>query len=125
MDAEGYLWNPYGKTASSRRKVRLNSVAVEVIKRRMKAAKGLYLFPHKKDKDKPTLKVNNAHDRALEKSGVQPSVYTISGIHGPHALRRQARTSQHWRHCSVIRSSSWPSATFIPVRVIALKRSKA
>jgi hypothetical protein len=72
MDAEGYLWNPYGKTASSRRKVRLNSVAVEVIKRRMKAAKGLYLFPHKKTKNKPTLKVNNAHDRALEKSGVQP-----------------------------------------------------
>jgi integrase len=69
---EGYLWNPYGKTASSRRKVPLNSVAVEVIKRRMKAAKGLYLFPHKKDKNKPTLKVNTAHDRALEKSGVQP-----------------------------------------------------
>jgi len=53
MDAEGYLWNPYGKTASSRRKVRLNSVAVEVIKRRMKAAKGLYLFPTRRTKTNP------------------------------------------------------------------------
>src|SRR5262245_50579582 len=32
----------------------------------------MYLFPHKKDKNKPTLKVNNAHDRAVEKSGLQP-----------------------------------------------------
>src|SRR5262245_40284239 len=41
---EGYLWNPYGKTKAARRKVPLNPVALEIITKRMKAAKGMYLL---------------------------------------------------------------------------------
>src|SRR5262249_26901401 len=33
--------------------------------------KGVYLFPHRKDANKPILKVNNAHDRAVKKSNVR------------------------------------------------------
>src|SRR5262249_13084135 len=42
-----------------------------IIKRRTKEAKGVYLFPHRKDKDKPMLKVNNAHTTALKNSKVK------------------------------------------------------
>jgi integrase len=68
---DGYLWNPYGKTKAARRKVPLNPAALAIITKRMNAAKGPYLFPHKLDKNKPTLKVNNAHDAALKKSKVR------------------------------------------------------
>jgi integrase len=67
---EGYLWNPYGKTKAARRKVPLNSTALEIVKRRMKAAEGKYLFPHRYDNDRPVPKMNNAHDLALKKSNV-------------------------------------------------------
>lgn len=67
---DGYIYNPYGKTKAARRKVPLNTTALAVVKRRVQKAKGLYLFPHKKDKNKPMLKANNAHTRALEKSKV-------------------------------------------------------
>jgi len=36
---------------------------------------GQYLFPHRNDPNRPTLKVNNAHDRvieSLEKEGIAP-----------------------------------------------------
>jgi integrase len=67
----GYLFNPFGKTNAARRKVPLNVAALTILKKRLKAANGGYLFPHRKDDDKPILKVNNAHDRALKKSKVR------------------------------------------------------
>jgi len=68
---QSYLFSPYGKTKAAKRKIPLNSAALGIIKRRMEAAKGAYLFPHRKDADKPVLKVNNAHDRALRNSKVR------------------------------------------------------
>jgi len=68
---EGYLFNPYGKTKAARRRVPLNSIAVDIVKRRMEAAKGAFLFPHKSDKDRPMIKANNAHTRALKVSKVK------------------------------------------------------
>jgi integrase len=68
---QGYLFNPFGKTKAAKRKIPLNSGALAIITKRMKAAKGDYLFAHRKDPNRPTLKVNNAHDRALKKSKVR------------------------------------------------------
>jgi len=68
---QGFLFNPHGKTKAARRKIPLNSAAVEILKRRVKAAKGAYLFPHREDDDKPMLKVNNSHDRAVKSSRVR------------------------------------------------------
>lgn len=65
---EGYVFNPFGKTKAARRRVPLNPVAVVILKTRFEAAKGECIFPHRKDKDQPMLKVNNAHTTALKKS---------------------------------------------------------
>jgi integrase len=61
---------PYGKTKAARRRVPLNDAAAAILKTRLEAAKGECLFPHRKDKDEPMLKVNNAHTTALKKSKV-------------------------------------------------------
>jgi Phage integrase family len=68
---QGYLFNPFGKTKAAKRKIPLNEAAFAIVKRRVEAAEGVYLFPHRKDANKPMLKVNNAHDRALKKSKVR------------------------------------------------------
>jgi Phage integrase family/Phage integrase SAM-like domain len=47
------------------------SAWLAIIKRRMDAAKGVYLFAHRKDANRPTLKVSNAHTRALKQSTVR------------------------------------------------------
>jgi integrase len=68
---QGYVLNPYGKTKAARRRIPLNSVALAILKRRLQNPQGSpYLFPHRKDKSKPMLKVNNAHTAALAKSKV-------------------------------------------------------
>jgi integrase len=69
---QGYLFNPVGKTKAAKRKIPLNSIALAIVKRRMGDADGVYLFPHRKDADKPMLKVSNAHTRALKKCKVRP-----------------------------------------------------
>lgn len=38
----------------------------------MEKATGAYLFPHQTDPNQPIPKVNNAHSRALKRSGVPP-----------------------------------------------------
>jgi integrase len=67
----GYLYNPHGKTKAARREVPLNSLAAGILKRRLGRATGIYLFPHKMDKDKPMLKANNSHTKALKDSKVR------------------------------------------------------
>jgi len=66
-----YLFNPFGKTKAAKRKIPLTTSALAIIKRRTDEAKGEYLFPHRSDKDKPMLKVNNAHTTALKNSKVK------------------------------------------------------
>jgi len=68
----GYIFNPYGKTKAAKRRVNLTSRAREVCERRMAEAKGCYLFPHEKSPNHPMLKVNNAHQGAVRRSGVRP-----------------------------------------------------
>jgi hypothetical protein len=66
-----YLFNPYGKTKAAKRKVPLNASALAIATRRTEAASGAYLFPHRKNKNKPMLKVINAHSTALKNSKVE------------------------------------------------------
>src|SRR5205823_5783854 len=60
----GYVFIPFGKTRAARRRIPLTSSALRILKRRVEAAKGIYLFPHRKRPNKPMLKVNNAHEMA-------------------------------------------------------------
>jgi hypothetical protein len=62
-----YVQIQFGKTKAARRQVPLNAVASAILKARLESAKGVYLFPHRTDVDKPMLKVNNAHTTALRK----------------------------------------------------------
>lgn len=63
-----WYFNPFGKTKAARRKVPLNTVALDVVTRRLNEAEGLYLFPSPDDPNKPVLKLNNAHYGALKRS---------------------------------------------------------
>lgn len=69
---QAYLMVPFGKTKAARRRIPLTSTAVSILTRRVKDAKGKCLFAHRKDKDRPMLKVNDAHDTALKSSKVAP-----------------------------------------------------
>lgn len=66
--AQGFLFNPFGKTKAAQRKIRLTAAAASVLEARVRKAKGAYLFPHEKDVNKPMLKVNNAHDGAMKRT---------------------------------------------------------
>jgi hypothetical protein len=48
------LFNPFGKTKAAKRKIPLTAAALAIIKRRTQEAKGAYVFPHRRNKDKPT-----------------------------------------------------------------------
>ena len=50
------LFIPFGKTKAARRRLPLTSAAVDILKRRVQDAEGPYLFPHRKDPNKPMLK---------------------------------------------------------------------
>jgi integrase len=66
----GYLFNPYGKTKAAKRRIKLTTLAKSILERRAIARKGMYLFPHEDDPDRPVPRVNNAHDVALKHSGM-------------------------------------------------------
>lgn len=68
----GYIFNPYGKTKAAKRKVRLTVQAARVIAHRLSTCSGPYIFPHADDPNRPIPKVNNAHDRAVKRSGIRP-----------------------------------------------------
>jgi integrase len=84
---EGYLYNPFGKTKAARRKVPLNAAALAIIQRRVEAAKGTCIFPHKKDVNKPMLKVNNTHDRLLKKLKLKFRLYDFRHTWATRAMQ--------------------------------------
>jgi integrase len=71
---EGYVYNPYGKTKAAKRKVPLSDAACAVLRARLKGD-AVYLFRgranRKGERDRPIIKVNNAHYSALERSKVR------------------------------------------------------
>jgi integrase len=58
--AQGYLFNPFGKTKAARRKVPLTEKATGVLSRRLEKIKGDFVFPGRAT-DQPIVKVNAAH----------------------------------------------------------------
>lgn len=67
---ENIIFNPFGKTKAARRKIPLTRRAADLLKGRIEAASGPYLFPHKDDPAKPMIKANHAHYGALKRSGL-------------------------------------------------------
>jgi integrase len=63
---------PSGKTKFARRNVPLTEEAARILKRRLTKAKGPYLFPHRRDPDKPITTVRKAHQAALRKASIRP-----------------------------------------------------
>jgi integrase len=69
--AQGYLFNPYGKTKAAKRKVPLTDRAIELLERRITKIEGAYLFPGRGVGDQPLVKVNNAHTATVKRAAVR------------------------------------------------------
>jgi integrase len=69
---KGNVQVPRGKTAAARRLLRLTSTARDVLRGRCGASDSPYFFHCEGDTARPIPKVNNAHDRAVKLSKVDP-----------------------------------------------------
>jgi integrase len=70
--AHGYVFVPTGKTRFARRNIPLTDTAREVLKRRVAAAKGPYVFPNREDSNRPLTTVKKAHQEALRNAKMDP-----------------------------------------------------
>jgi integrase len=88
---ERYIHIPGGKTKNAKRDVFLTEAADEVIKRRLAAAKGPYLFPKRRgqgyDWSQPMTSIQKAHEEALAKSRITPQfrLYDLRHTYGTRA----------------------------------------
>ncbi|MGB9462450.1 MAG: site-specific integrase [Candidatus Acidiferrum sp.] len=69
---KSYLFVPSGKTRFARRNVPLTAAALAILKRRLAKAKGLYLFAHRRDPNKPITTVHKRHLEAVAASKLKP-----------------------------------------------------
>jgi integrase len=67
-----YLFVPSGKTRFARRNVPLTEATIEVLKRRIAAARSPFVFPHRLDSSRPVTTVFVGHRKALHDSGIEP-----------------------------------------------------
>lgn len=67
-----YLFVPIGKTEFRRRNVPLTEKTVAMLKQRIAACKGPFLFSHRNDPNRPLTTIQKAHLAALEVSGIRP-----------------------------------------------------
>jgi len=67
-----YLFVPSGKTRFARRNIPLTAATLEILKRRHAKAKGAYLFPHRRDPNRPLTTLHKAHYDALEEAKIRP-----------------------------------------------------
>ena len=87
-----YLHIPTGKTENARRDVPLTSRANEVLKERLKAAEGEYLFPKRigtgHDWTSPMAELDPAHRSALKDSKITPAfrIYDLRHTFGTRAI---------------------------------------
>src|SRR5579872_500263 len=65
-----YLFNPYGKTKSAKRKIPLTSTAAEILKQRILTARGPFVFSNLTDPKRPITKLNGTHNRAVRRAGL-------------------------------------------------------
>ncbi len=64
------IFNPFGKTKAARRKVTMTADVYQLLKHRVKNAKGVFVFPAKADVTKATCGVRKAHDAAVERAKI-------------------------------------------------------
>ncbi len=67
-----YLFVPTGKTRFARRNVPLTDAVISILKRRIAAAKGSFVFPHRLDANRPLTSVHNGHARVLRETRIKP-----------------------------------------------------
>jgi integrase len=67
-----YLFVPSGKTKFARRNVPLTESSFQVLKRRLEWAEGPYLFPHRRDPNKPLTTLKTAHEAAIKAAEITP-----------------------------------------------------
>ena len=67
-----YLFVPSGKTRFARRNVPLTAATLEILERRLAKAKGTYLFPHRRDPNRPLTTLHKAHYDALGEAKIRP-----------------------------------------------------
>jgi integrase len=66
----GWVFNPYGKTKAARRTLSLTRRAADVLKGRLGAIEGEYVFPRAGDSDRPMTRADRLHAKALKDSGI-------------------------------------------------------
>jgi integrase len=66
------IFNPFGKTKAARRTVTMTEAVWTALKGRVKAAKGNYVFPSKKNTDRPIASVRKAHNAAIRRALIKP-----------------------------------------------------
>ena len=68
-----YLFVPHGKTNFRRRNVPLTEKVIQILKQRLAACKGSYLFPHRLDCEKPMKDVHHKHHHAVRDAKIRPT----------------------------------------------------
>jgi integrase len=67
-----YLRIMKGKTGFARRSILLTESAIEVLKRRLTNARGMYLYPHRSDANRPLNNIDRGHHKAIRDAGIVP-----------------------------------------------------
>ena len=67
-----YLFVPSGKTRFARRNVPLTDATVEILRRRLSKARGSFIFPHRRNPNRPLTTIHKAHLDALRTSKIKP-----------------------------------------------------
>lgn len=65
------IFNPFGKTKASRRKVTMTAAVFELLKKRATKARGSFVFPARFDHNRQIGSVRKAHDAAVENAGIK------------------------------------------------------
>jgi integrase len=65
------LFVPIGKTKYAPRNDPLTEGVAEILKRRLANAKAAYVFPHRRDPNKPLTTLKKAHEEALRKAKIK------------------------------------------------------
>lgn len=70
--ARRYLKVAKGKTYFAKRTVPITEAVLGVLKRRLNHAKGVYLFPHRSNPNRPLNNIDRGHHKAVRDAGIKP-----------------------------------------------------
>jgi integrase len=66
------IFNPFGKTAAAQRKLTMTEDVFQIIKARIAASRGRYVFASPDDPERPIGSVRKAHDAAVRRASIKP-----------------------------------------------------